>query len=229
MERNVIRLFIGYDKRVPVAYNVLAHSVQRQASQPVSITPLMLSQLKGLMTREPHPLQSTDFAFSRFLVPYLCNFQGWAVFMDNDMLLLDDIAKLWSLRDERYAVQVVKHQHEPREETKFLNQTQTKYQKKNWSSVMLMNCNRCKALTKEYVNSASGLELHQFKWLESDELIGSIDQRWNFLAGVYPAIPISQISNIHYTIGGPFYEEYKNCDLASQWFVERDIMLHTEN
>jgi lipopolysaccharide biosynthesis glycosyltransferase len=225
----VIKVFIGYDSREVVAYNVLANSIQRQSSQPVSITPVKLSQLQGLMTRERHPLQSTDFAFSRFLVPYLCGFKGQAIFMDCDMLVLDDIAKLWNLHDERYAVQVVKHQHAPREKTKFLNQAQIPYEKKNWSSVMLMNCHKCQVLTPEYVNSASGLELHQFKWLNNDNLIGDIDQRWNYLAGASPVIPEAEISNIHYTIGGPYFDDYKNCDFADVWFKERDRMLYVNN
>ncbi|MBF0446089.1 MAG: glycosyltransferase [Magnetococcales bacterium] len=229
MESKVVQLFIGYDQREAVAFNVLSHSVQRLASRPVSITPLLLSQLKGVITRERHPLQSTDFAFSRFLVPYLCNFKGWAIFMDCDMLLVDDIVKLWELRDEKYAVQVVKHSQKPKESLKFLNQPQTPYEKKNWSSVMLINCERCKALTPEYVNTASGLQLHQFKWLNNDELIGTIDKRWNYLAGVDPTIAETKISNIHYTIGGPYFERYKNCDYADIWFAERDRMLHADN
>ncbi|MBF0381104.1 MAG: glycosyltransferase [Magnetococcales bacterium] len=229
MGKKLIKLFIGYDTRESVAYNVLASSVQRLASQPVSITPLRLTQLDGLITRERHPLQSTDFAFSRFLIPYLCDFKGWAIFMDCDMLMLDDIAKLWQLRDDRYAVQVVKHDHQPREKTKFLNQSQTPYEKKNWSSVMLINTQRCQALSKDYVNSASGLQLHQFKWLKNDELIGDIDKRWNHLVGVSPVVPKSELSNIHFTIGGPYFDSYKDCDYADLWFKERDLMLHAEN
>src|SRR3546814_6586317 len=94
---------------------------------------LALNQLSGLYTRPQHELQSTDFSFSRFLTPSLAGFQDWAIFMDDDMLVLDDIAKLWALRDDRYAVQVVKHDHVPQEDVKFLDKVQTKYEKKNWS------------------------------------------------------------------------------------------------
>ncbi|NJN39803.1 MAG: glycosyltransferase, partial [Gammaproteobacteria bacterium] len=131
----MIRVFIGYDPREAVAYSVLTHSILSRATVPVSVAPLMLSELQGILTRERHPLQSTDFAFSRFLTPYLAGFEGWSVFMDCDMLVLDDIANLWKLRDERYAVMVVKHEHKPRETVKFLDQPQTEYPKKNWSSV----------------------------------------------------------------------------------------------
>src|SRR3954470_1559180 len=114
-ERRLIRVFIGYDAREAVAFSVLAHSIYARASVPVCIVPLRLSQLAGILKRERHPLQSTDFAFSRFLVPYLSHYEGWSLFMDCDMLMQDDIASLWSLRDDRFAVQVVKHDHRPRE------------------------------------------------------------------------------------------------------------------
>ena len=168
----MIRVFIGYDDREAAAFGVLSHSIHARSTEPVSITPLRLSGLAGVYQRPRDPLQSTDFSFSRFLTPYLCGYEGWAIFMDCDMLVLDDIAKLWRLKDERYAVQVVKHVHVPKEEVKFLGAVQTKYAKKNWSSVMLMNCAKCTALTPDFVNAASGLELHQFKWLEGDSLIG---------------------------------------------------------
>ena len=221
-----IRIFIGYDTREAVAFSVLAHSIHRRASAPVSIAPVMLDQLKGVFKRDVNPLQSTQFSFSRFLVPYLCGYQGWAVFMDCDMLVLDDIARLWALRDERYAVQVVKHVHVPKEDVKFLGAVQTRYEKKNWSSVMLMNCARCRALTPEYVNSASGLQLHQFKWLEGDQLIGEIPARWNHLVG-YDA-PRADASLVHYTIGGPYFDEYRDCEYAREWREERDDMLRVE-
>ena len=127
----MIHVFIGYDPRETVAYSVLAHSIQARASQPVSISPLRLSQLQGVLSRERHPLQSTDFSFSRFLTPYLSGYSGWSVFMDCDMLMLDDVANLWKLRDERWAVMVVKYQHVPRETVKFLGEPQSKYEKKN--------------------------------------------------------------------------------------------------
>lgn len=222
---DMIRVFVGYDPREAVAYNVLAHSINRRASRPVAIAPLMLSQLGRLMWRERHPLQSTDFSFSRFLTPYLCGFEGWAVFMDCDMLVLDDIAALWDLRDDRYAVMCVHHNHVPEEETKFLGQAQTRFEKKNWSSAMLMNCARCTALTPEYVNTASGLELHRFHWLESEDLIGAIPHRWNHLVDYDPAVPADQVSNLHYTTGGPYFDDYRDCGYADLWFAERDDML----
>ena len=219
----MIRIFVGFDGREVVAYNVLAYSIQARASQPVSITALMLPQLKGLLTRERHPLQSTDFAFSRFLTPYLSDYSGWSIFMDCDMLMLDDVVSLWNLRDDHYAVMVVKHNHVPRETKKHLGEPQTKYEKKNWSSVMLFNNARCRALTPEYVNNASGLDLHQFKWLANDDLIGPLPDRWNHLVGYDKRRQDAAL--VHYTLGGPYFDEYQGCEYAKEWLAERDAML----
>lgn len=219
----LIRIFIGYDEREAVAFSVLAHSIHRRASQPVTITPVRLDQLKGVYHRERDPLQSTDFSFSRFLVPWMCGYEGWAIFMDCDQLVLEDISNLWALRDERCAVQVVKHNHVPKEATKHLGEKQSKYEKKNWSSVMLINCARCKALTPDYVNTATGLQLHQFKWLGNDGLIGEIPSRWNHLVG-YDA-PRADAALVHYTTGGPYFAEYEDCEYSREWFDERADML----
>ena len=219
----MISVYIGYDPREAVAFSVLAYSIQARATEPVAVAPLMLPQLKRVLTRERHPLQSTDFSFSRFLTPYLSGYAGWSVFMDCDMLVLDDIAGLWKLRDERYAVMVVKHDHVPKETTKFLGEPQSKYEKKNWSSVMLFNNAKCRALTPEYVNRATGLELHQFKWLGDDGLIGSLPDRWNHLVG-YNA-PRKDAALVHYTLGGPYFPEFRDCEYAKEWFAERDAML----
>jgi len=221
----MIRVFIGYDPREAVAFHALCHSIHRHSSVPVSITPLALNQLDSLMWRDRSSLQSTDFSFSRFLVPHLCNYEGWAIFMDCDMLVLDDMANLWSHRDNQFSLMCVKHDHVPEEDTKFLGAVQTKYEKKNWSSVMLFNCAKCKTLTPEYVNTASGLELHRFKWLESDDLIGEIPHRWNHLVDYDPAVPIGEISNLHYTIGGPYFDAYRSCGYSDEWQKEKESMM----
>lgn len=220
----MIPVYIGYDPREAVAYSVLAHSINVRSSQPVTIAPLMLSQLGQLHHRERNPLQSTDFSFTRFLTPYLSDYRGWSIFMDCDMLVLDDIAKLWALRDDRYAVMCVKHDHVPRESIKFLNAPQTPYAKKNWSSVMLFNNAKCRALTPEYVDTASGLELHQFKWLEDENLIGEIPHRWNHLVGYDEPNP--DVSLVHYTLGGPYFNEFVDCEYSKEWFAEREQMLN---
>jgi hypothetical protein len=222
-----LKIFIGFDPRETVAFHVLTHSILARASLPVSVTPLVLDGLHGLYTRERHPLQSTDFSFSRFLTPHLCGYEGWAVFMDCDMLMRDDVARLYALRDERFAVMVVKHRHIPQETTKFLDQPQTPYDKKNWSSVMLFNNSRCRALTPDYVNGATGLELHQFKWLAGDDLIGELPGRWNHLVGYDP--PDGNAALVHYTLGGPYFAGYRDCEYAPEWRQEQQAMLRADD
>jgi lipopolysaccharide biosynthesis glycosyltransferase len=143
------------------------------------------------------------------------NYIGWAIFMDSDMVMLSDITKLWNLRNEKYALQVCKHDYTPNSKNKFLGNNQTIYAKKNWSSLMLMDCSKCKTLTPEYVNTRSGLELHQFKWLDKN-LIGSIPLEWNWLVGEYPHK--KEVHNIHFTEGGPYFKDYKNTEYANEWF-----------
>jgi len=220
----MISVFIGFDPREEVAFHVLQRSIHKRSSLPVSITPLKLNQLP--LTRPRDPLQSTDFAFSRFLVPYLSGFKGWSVFMDCDMLVLDDIAKLYALRDEKYAVMVVKHSHVPREDRKFLDQPQSSYACKNWSSVMLFNNRMCPVLTPDYVNTASGLTLHQFRWVGTENLIGELPKRWNHLVGYDQ--PREDVSLVHYTLGGPYFDEYENCDRSFDWRLERHHMLQAD-
>lgn len=127
---NLARIFVGFDSKEVVAYHVLTQSIIEHSSIPVAFSPIVLSNLGDLFTRERNALQSTEFSFSRFLVPHLCNYEGWSIFMDCDMLARTDIAELWNLRDDRYAAMCVKHDYQPKVETKFLGQTQTKYQKK---------------------------------------------------------------------------------------------------
>ena len=199
----MINIFIGYDSKEKVAYNVLSHSIIQNSTKPVAITPIALNNLKDDFVRERNALSSTEFSFSRFMIPHLMNYQGWALFMDCDMLMFEDISKLWRMRDDSKAIQVCKHDYTPKESKKFLGQVQTKYEKKNWSSFMLMNCKKCTTLTPDYVNKASGLELHQFKWLEGDHLIGDLPLEWNWLVGEYEHK--EDVNNVHYTKGGPWF------------------------
>ena len=212
----MINIFIGYDSKEKVAYNVLSHSIIQNSTKPVAITPIALNNLKDDFVRERNALSSTEFSFSRFMIPHLMNYQGWALFMDCDMLMFEDISKLWRMRDDSKAIQVCKHDYIPKESKKFLGQVQTKYEKKNWSSFMLMNCKKCTTLTPDYVNKASGLELHQFKWLEGDHLIGDLPLEWNWLVGEYEHK--EDVKNVHYTEGGPWFDDYKNCDYSKDWF-----------
>lgn len=143
--------------------------------------------------------------------------------MDCDMIALEDIANLWALRNDKYAVMCCQHDYTPKEDIKFLGQVQTKYEKKNWSSVMLFNNAKCRALTPDYVNTATGLQLHQFKWLDNDSLIGSLPLKWNHLVGVYDYDPNAGI--VHYTEGGPYFDDYKDVDYSTEWFAAKERML----
>lgn len=226
---SLIPVFIGYDPRERAATNVLIDSLYQSSSAPAAFVPLVTPQLQaqGLYWRERDPRQSTAFAFTRFLVPHLMNYQGWAIFMDCDMLARADIAELWSLRDDRYAIMCVKHQHSPDENVKFLGETQSAYPKKNWSSLMLLNSERCGALSPDYVNSASGLDLHRFHWLEGDHLIGSLPESWNHLVAVQDPAKADAASLLHWTLGGPWFREQRTMGegLAAEWFSARDDAL----
>jgi lipopolysaccharide biosynthesis glycosyltransferase len=212
----MINIFIGYDSKEKAAFSTLAYSILKNSTQPIAITPIYLENIKDDFVRERSPLSSTEFSFSRFIIPHLMNYQGWALFMDCDMLMKTDISKLWALRDDRYAVQVCKHDYTPNSDKKFLGQTQTSYPKKNWSSFMLMNCAKCSTLTPDYINSASGLQLHQFKWLENEDKIGTLPLEWNWLVGEYEKN--NEAKNVHFTEGGPWFKDYKDVDYADEWF-----------
>jgi hypothetical protein len=214
------RVFIGYDPQETVAYHVLSHSILKRASRTISVSPLKIEQLP--LYRERSSYQSTEFSFSRFLVPYLCGYEGYSVFMDCDMLCLSDLSKITF--DPLKAVSVVKHDYIPREGNKFLDYKQSVYEKKNWSSLMVFNNPMCKTLTPDVVNKASGLYLHQFKWLQDDSLIGDLDRDWNHLVGEYPPNPKARL--VHFTLGTPCFKKYSECEYAKEWFNEYNDMIY---
>lgn len=218
----MLRVFIGWDDRESIAYHVLAHSILRRASRPVAITPLVKRQVPEY-TRPRHPLESTDFSLTRFLVPYLCNYEGTALFLDCDLLCLADLYDLLIETGQpsvsNPAVWVAPHDYVPVDAPKFLNQAQTQYRRKNWSSVMLFNNAQCRALTPEYVNTATGLALHQLDWAHT---IGTFSLDWNWLVGEYAPNPRARM--LHYTRGGPWFPAYETCDHADLWFAERKMM-----
>ncbi len=219
----MIRMFIGYDRDIPVIYHALCHSVIRHSSEPVSFTPIARHHVSDVYTKPISDMEATEFSMTRFLTPYLSNYEGWSIFTDNDMIVTADIAELWALRDDKYAVMCTKHDYTVSTATKFLNRKQTAYQKKNWSSVMMFNNARCKALTPDVVNTESGLFLHQFKWLEDDSLIGDIPLEWNFLVDEI-AKPETIPKLIHYTLGGPYFNDYMDTQYASEWLKEYKLM-----
>lgn len=218
-----LKIFVGYDHVESEAYHVFCHSIFERSSIPVSFTPIMRRQLP--LTRPRHPLQSNDFAFSRWLVPWLCNYEGWGLFVDCDFLCRWDIADLIQWADESKAVQVCKHQWEGKEGEKFLGAKQTAYPKKCWSSLMLFNNEKCKRLTPNYVNKAEGLDLHQFKWVAEDK-VGDLPIEWNWLVGIYPYN--SGAKMVHFTEGGPYFHEYANCDYSQEWDIQSDKAFWTK-
>ena len=219
----MLRIYIGYDPRESVAFHTLSHSILRRASAPISIAPLVQSQLKQVYRRPRGPTESTEFSLTRFLVPHLSGYSGWSIFMDCDMLCRTDICALMAEADRQpdKAVLVCKHDYVPKTQRKFLDQVQTKYPRKNWSSLMLFNNERCRALSVDYVNSASGLDLHRFAWTE-DRAIGELPLEWNWLVDEYAYNPDAKL--VHFTIGGPWFEAYRDCDYAGEWFTAFESM-----
>ena len=218
----MLRVFIGYDRQEPVAYHVLAHSILRRASIPVSIIPLKRELLGSLYRRPRGPTESTEFSLTRFLVPALSGYQGWSVFMDCDMLCKMDFALIEKeiKRQSGKAVLVCKHDYMPSSKRKFLNHVQTVYPRKNWSSLMIFNNAKCRALSARYVNAATGLDLHRFNWIRNPQ-IGELPLEWNWLVGEYKRNPRARI--IHFTLGGPWFRKYRNCDYAGEWRAEQKL------
>lgn len=231
----MINVFIGRDRAEDIAWHVLAHSLVRRSSEPLALTAIGNSTLpKKVWWRERGPHDSTEFSNARFAIPALMGYRGWAVFMDCDMVCDADIAELWEQRDERYAVMVVKHDYRPKTDTKFLGQEQSRYARKNWSSLMLINCGHssCSELTPDYINVASGLDLHRFDWCW-DEEVGSISGLWNVLVTEggrlehpEPMPEDCDIKLLHYTVGG-LWHGYGN--RADAWMPEFSSLLAGSN
>ena len=213
----MIPVFVGYDPREALNFSVLVNSLTRLASQPISIIPINLENID--FYTETHTDGSTEFSYSRFLVPYMMNYNGWAIFMDCDMLARADISELWSLCDSKYAIMCVQHDYQTSSPIKFLGNVNRNYDRKNWSSVMLINCahESNRVLTPTLVEQQTGQYLHQFKWLD-DKLIGNLPAEWNWLADEYGANNDAKL--LHYTLGSPFFEEYRNVPMADHWLTE---------
>ena len=223
MTHQPIRIFVGFDPAESVAYHVCCQSILERASRPVSFTPIGLINVPKEYTRPRGDKDSTEFAIARFLVPWMCEYRGSALFIDGDMVFRSDIAELFDSVDRDKPVSVVKHDYVPKSAKKFLGQEQTRYSMKNWSSVMLFNNSLCEMLTLDYVMKAPGLDLHQFKWL-GDIGIGELDPTWNHLVGEYPNSSCAK--NLHYTLGGPYFSDYSSTDHADDWFsVYRRAMM----
>ena len=209
-----VKIVVGFDQREAIAYHTFSQSVLEKSSLPVLFLPLSINTLKGY--KETHTDKSNDFVYSRFLTPYLHNFEGWAIFADGDMVCQSDIKELWDLRDETKALQVVMHDYKTKFNQKYLGNTNENYPRKNWSSLILWNCSHPKhrVLTPDFISSQTGKYLHRFSWLD-DEDIGELPIDWNWLAIEYPNNPKAKI--IHYTLGTPCFKDYRNTEMAVTW------------
>ena len=217
-----IPIFIGYDPREAIAYHVCANSIIRQASHPVAIIPLALNLFKDYT--ETHTDGSNQFIYSRFLVPHLMGYQGHAIFIDGDMIVRGDIVELWNLANPYMDVQVVKHDYKTRMPVKYLGAKNEDYPRKNWSSVILWNCNSWtnRRLTPDFIEQASGAELHRFTWIPDDR-IGELPPEWNWLPDEYG--PNHDAKLLHYTLGTPCFHEFATTPQGDEWHKER---MHTD-
>ena len=222
-----MKIFVGYDTREDIAYQVCEYSIYKHSdsAQVIPLNQNILRQDKWYWRGEDK-LASTEFTYSRFLVPNLNNFKGWAVFCDCDFLFFEDVEKILNNIDESKAVYCVQHDYTPKEKHKMDGQKQTIYPRKNWSSFILFNCSHPsnKGLSVDLVNSETGSFLHQFKWLKDSE-IGSLDERWNWLEGWTSKHNNKKPFAVHYTRGGPWFDEWQDVEFANEWIEERDDYL----
>lgn len=223
-QQQTFKIFVGYDSREDIAWQVCRHSLLRHSTRELQIIPLRQTVLRelGLYTRPLDKAATTEFSLTRFLTPYLAATTGWVVFCDCDFLFTADIGAVLEGLDPSKAVYCVQHDYTPHFHIKMDNQQQTTYPRKNWSSFMVINCDHpdVQALTPEVVNSESPAYLHRFNWISDDNAIGALDLDWNFLEGEYTK-PEKLPRVIHYTNGGPWFEEWQNVDYADNWRAER--------
>ena len=219
-------IYVGWDSREDIAYQVCEHSIyQRTYKEFMNVVPLKQQELreKNIYTRDVDKLASTEFTFTRFLVPYLNNYEGWAIFCDCDMVFLTDAEEIFQQADPKYAVMCAQHDYTPEEGTKMDGQLQLQYPRKNWSSMVLFNCGHPsnKKLTKELVNDpeTTGKYLHRFSWLEDDE-IGELSHEYNWLVGWYKEPKDGTPKVLHYTEGGPWFENMRDCEYGDIWKKE---------
>jgi lipopolysaccharide biosynthesis glycosyltransferase len=216
----MINIFVGYDPKESVAYHVCTNSIIRTSSSLISIKPLALNLISSY--KETHTDGSNDFTYTRFLVPYLMNYTGWAIFIDGDMILKNDITELWNMRDESKAVMVVKHDYKTKLNKKYFNSYNENYPRKNWSSVILWNCKHPAnlAITSSFVENATGEYLHRFKWLE-DHLIGELPIEWNWLPDELGENTDAKL--LHYTLGIPCFKEFEDTPQSNEWRSEYNL------
>lgn len=224
------KVFVGYDAREDVAWQVCRHSLLRHANGGVSVIPLRQNVLRelGIYTRPLDVGASTEFSLTRFLTPWLAAQPGWVVFCDCDFLFTNDVRQVFDGLDPSKALYCVQHDYRPALEVKMDGKRQTVYPRKNWSSFMVFNCDHAdvRALTPQVVNSATPAYLHRFDWIQDSGDIGALALDWNFLDGEYRK-PHYIPRAIHYTNGGPWFDGCQDCDFGDLWLQERDLYLRS--
>ena len=217
-----MKVYVGWDSREDIAYQVCEHSIKRR-DPGAEVIPLKQKEMResGLYRRDIDKLASTEFTFTRFFIPFLQDYKGWAVFCDCDFVWKVPAKELEQYCDDSKAVVCVQHDYTPQEGTKMDGQIQTVYPRKNWSSMVLWNCSheKNKLLTPDLINKESGAFLHRFQWLE-DKDIGSLPHHYNWLVGWYKEPKDGQPKVLHYTEGGPWFEGYRDCEYADDWKKE---------
>ena len=217
-----MKVYVGYDTREDIAYQVCEHSIKRRNGR-TEIIPLKQKDLreKGIYYREVDKLASTEFTFTRFFIPYLNDYKGWAVFCDCDFVWRVSPTELEQYCDDSKAVVCVQHDYKPKEGLKMDGQVQLVYPRKNWSSMVLWNCGHPinKALTPELLNKETGKFLHRFSWLDDSD-IGNLPPIYNWLVGWYKEPKDGTPKILHYTEGGPWFENYRDCEYADVWKKE---------
>ncbi|BCX47853.1 glycosyltransferase [Haloferula helveola] len=220
-----LRAFIGWDSREAIAYEVARASLLANASVPVMIEPIKLDDLlaRGVYEREIDPLASTEFTYSRFFTPWLAGYSGWALFCDCDFLFFGDVAKLAEYQDPSKAVVCVHHDYRPTATTKMDGRAQSVYPRKNWSSFMLINCSHPSArrLTPDRINRESAAYLHRLQWAACTE-IGELPGSWNWLEGWDDRPKEGVPDAVHFTSGGPWFENCRDVDYGPEWTVWAD-------
>ncbi len=184
----------------------------------MAIIPVALNLFRDY--EETHTDGSNHFIYTRFLVPHLQEYTGWAIFIDGDMIVRDDIVKLWELQNPYNDVMVVKHDYKTRMPVKYLGSKNEDYPRKNWSSVILWNCNSFpnRKLTPQFVQQSTGSELHRFSWLDDDR-IGELPPEWNWLPDEYGINKNAKL--LHYTLGTPCFQEFADTPQSDEWHRER--------
>lgn len=243
-------IYIGYDGREAETFAVCRHTLRLFAPDiPIHAISLEAVRDAGLYWRPTShrtnpktgaPVlwddisdfsMATEFAISRFLTPVLAKAAGrtgWAVFMDSDVMALDDIDDLFGECDPAMAVMCVKHNHVVVDgSAKMDGQIQNRYNRKNWSSVVAYNLahpsNR--KLTVQLINSVPGRDLHAFCWL-ADHEIGALGPEWNYLAGTTELAQGIKPKLVHHTEGGPWLPNYQEVEYADEWRAARRAWLN---